>query len=424
MSEVDGEVQSVLLCSCNSKAFHCPRAEIRFDNSERMKAGVHIMKSTVSPKKPRLTRYDGVSSRLLATYDPQRIFIDVSEKVTAMGFGVVDLFAGAGGISVGLKSAGFNVLTAVELVEVAAETHRLNFPETSVFCGDIGEFEAAEFVDSNDVQVVAGGPPCQGFSVAGKRDPDDPRNRLFEQFVRVVRETQPDYFVMENVPGILTMSKGKVRDAILEAFTEAGYPGTSIAVLEAADYGVPQLRTRAIFIGNKHGLPNPFPAPSHTPDNYTAIEDAIGDLPAWDRIPEWNHEWTKHSEAFTARISQVLPGNSLYDTFADAYKRQYKGFPSMTVKENHGGSHIHPELNRCISAREMARLQTFPDDFIFTGGMKKAMWQIGNAVPPVLAEKIGRALLPFLESIRTGRAPNYRRVVVEGEATHGPATLF
>ena len=169
-------------------------------------------------------------------------------------------------------------------------------------------------------------------------------------------------------------------------------------ILEAADYGVPQIRTRAIFIGNRLGLPNPFPAPQLTPENYTPIESAIGDLINKNPIPEFNHEWTKHSKQFEARIAKVKPGESLYETFYDAYKRQYKGVPSMTIKENHGGTHIHPTLNRCISAREMARLQSFPDEFIFEGSMKKAMWQIGNAVPPRLAECIGHAIAPFIEA--------------------------
>lgn len=376
-------------------------------------------------KTPRLARYEGVAAKLLESYDPNRVFVDISKGASSKNpFGVLDLFAGAGGISLGFEDAGFKVLCAVEIVEVAAETHRHNFPQTKVFCGDIGEFEPIEHVAIGDVDVVIGGPPCQGFSVAGKRDPNDPRNRLFEQFVRVVGETQPDYFVMENVPGILTMSQGKVKEAILEAFAEVGYPNVSIAILEAANYGVAQIRSRAIFIGNRHGLPNPFPAPLLSPENYVAIEQAIGDLPAWERNPDFNHEWSKHSKEFTARIAKVEPGGSLYETFADAYKRQYRGVPSMTVKENHGGTHIHPDFDRCISAREMARLQSFPDSFFFTGGMKKAMWQIGNAVPPKLAESIALALQPFLASVKSGKPPMFNRVILPGEATEGPTTLF
>jgi len=255
--------------------------------------------------------------------------------------------------------------------------------------------------------VVLGGPPCQGFSVAGKRDPNDPRNKLFREFVRVVDELKPDYFVMENVPGILTMQKGKVAEAILEAFDEIGYSWVSITVLETAALGVPQLRSRAIFIGNAKGMPNPFPAPILEKDQYIPIEDAISDLPPNTPLPDINHEWTRHSKKFIERISKVKARDSLYPTFLDAYKRQYLGVPSMTIKENHGGTHIHPTLNRCISAREMARLQSFPDDFIFTGSMKKAMWQIGNAVAPLMSEAIGKAILPFLKSIENGNPPNF-----------------
>ena len=367
-------------------------------------------------KVPRLGRYEGVAQKLLGTPDKNRVFIDISGiKPTKSEFSVIDLFAGAGGISLGFKQSGYKIQSAVEIVQVAADTHTLNFPETKVFCEDIEKIETADLMHQGDPQIVIGGPPCQGFSVAGHRNPKDPRNRLFEQFVRIVRESQPDYFVMENVPGILTMSNGKVKDAILEAFEEAGYPGVSIAVLEAADYGAPQIRSRAIFIGNRHGLPNPFPAPILTKDNYVPIEAAIGDLIFKDRNPDINHEWTKHSKEFEKRISKVQPGGSLYDTFADAYKRQYQGVPSMTIKENHGGTHIHPTLNRCISAREMARLQTFPDDFYFTGGMKKAMWQIGNAVPPILANSIAKALTPFLEAIESKKTPKYKRVILDGE---------
>jgi DNA (cytosine-5)-methyltransferase 1 len=288
-------------------------------------------------------------------------------------------------------------------VEVAAETHHKNFPDSHIYCGDISDYSPLQFVRRKQVQVVVGGPPCQGFSVAGQRDPNDPRNKLFREFVRVVKELKPDYFVMENVPGILTMQKGKVAEAILEAFEEIGYPDVSIAILETATLGVAQLRSRAIFIGNRHGLSNPFPAPLLDKNNFVSIESVISDLPSDTPIPEINHEWTKHSKKFIERISKVKPGESLYPSFIDAYKRQYMGVPSMTIKENHGGTHIHPFLDRCISAREMARLQSFPDTFIFSGSMKKAMWQIGNAVAPLMSESIAKALIPFLDSIHQER---------------------
>jgi DNA (cytosine-5)-methyltransferase 1 len=176
-----------------------------------------------------------------------------------------------------------------------------------------------------------------------------------------------------------------------------------VAILESAAYGVPQIRPRAIFIANRLGMPNPYPQSQLNQEEYKAIESAISDLPEYTPIPEINHEWTKHSREYMERLAQVPPGGSLYTKYVDAFKRQYPGKPSMTVKENHGGTHIHPYLNRVISAREMARLQTFPDSFIFEGSMKKAMWQIGNAVPPRLAECIGYALIPYLNDIAINR---------------------
>lgn len=365
-------------------------------------------RSPQKKKTPNLSRYSAVAEKLISQEDPNRVFVNTTKiKKSLSTFGVVDLFSGAGGMSLGFQQAGFQILSAVEVVPIAAETHHLNFPDSHIHCGDIAEYNPLEVVKKKEVKVVVGGPPCQGFSVAGKRDPNDPRNKLFREFVRVVDALRPDYFVMENVPGILTMQNGKVAEAILEAFADIGYNSVSIAILETATLGVAQLRSRAIFIGNAKGMPNPFPAPILDKENFIPIEDAISDLPAMSPIPEINHEWTKHSKQFIERISKVKPGESLYPTFLDAYKRQYLGVPSMTIKENHGGTHIHPTLDRCISAREMARLQSFPDSFIFAGSMKKAMWQIGNAVAPLMAEAIGKALIPFLESIQSGEVAKF-----------------
>lgn len=357
-------------------------------------------------KKARLGRYERLQRELAADLsDTYKDSVDINAPVLPdTHFNFLDVFCGAGGMTQGMKQAGLIPIASVEINPFASKTHINNFPECHHYSGDIQELNPQEWLRSNgspEVHLVVGGPPCQGFSVAGRRDPEDSRNRLFSEFVRVVSELKPWYFVMENVPGILTMQKGAVKTAILEAFAEAGYPNASIAVLEAAAYGVPQLRARAIFIANRFGLPNPYPKPQLTPSDYRPIESAISDLPAFDPIPEINHEWTRHSAAYMERLAQVPPGGSLYPSFLDAFKRQYPGLPSMTIKENHGGTHIHPHLNRVISAREMARLQTFPDSFIFAGPMKKAMWQIGNAVPPRLAEAIGQALIPSLNTIAT-----------------------
>jgi len=350
-------------------------------------------------KQPKLGRYERIQREL---EDTHQIFIDINTPLKPLiSYNFLDLFCGAGGFTQGLVQAGFNPIASVEISAIASATHRRNFPNCHHFCGDIQNFHPQTWladVGSPPIHLVVGGPPCQGFSVAGKRDPDDPRNQLFQEFIRIVSQALPWYVVMENVPGILTLKKGKVKEAILAEFAAIGYPHVSVAILEAAAYGVPQIRPRVIFIANRLRRKNPYPQPQLLPEQYNSIESAIADLPPYTPMPEINHEWTRHSPEYTERIAQVPPGGSLYETYVDAFKRQYPGKPSMTVKENHGGTHIHPYLNRVISAREMARLQTFPDSFIFEGTMKKAMWQIGNAVPPRLAECIGYALLPDLEN--------------------------
>lgn len=311
-----------------------------------------------------------------------------------------DLFSGAGGISVGASSAGLQKVFSVEIDNDASQTIRNNFPTSIHYQLPIEDLDTERLLmdlDGTAVNVIFGGPPCQGFSVAGLRNPKDPRNRLFTEFVRIVDAVRPEFVVLENVPGILTMEDGRVKDEIIRQFEAIGYPNMSVRILEAAAYGVPQLRTRAIFIANRLGVPNPYPRAMLNPADYVPIERAIEDLKKIPRNGALNHEWTRHSRRLEARISAVPPGGSLYDTFRDAYKRQHRGVPSMTVKENHGGCHIHYELDRVLSAREMARLQTFPDDFAFSGTFKRAYWQIGNAVPCLLAQHIASAIRIALE---------------------------
>jgi DNA (cytosine-5)-methyltransferase 1 len=357
-------------------------------------------------KKPKLGRYERIQRELNNNeQDPYKIFIEIeSISKSTNEYSFVDLFSGAGGMTQGLVQAGLRPVASVEINPIASATYIKNFPNCHHFSGDINQFDPIEQLNQigmPEIHLVVGGPPCQGFSVAGKRDPNDPRNHLFRQFIRVVSEIRPWYVVMENVPGIITMQQGAVKEAIFEAFDAIGYSHISVAIIESANYGVPQIRPRAIFIANRFGMLNPYPKPQLLPYQYKPIESAIDDLPEYTPVPEINHQWTKHSNKYMERIAQVPPGGSLYATYVDAFKRQYPGQPSMTVKENHGGTHIHPYLNRVISAREMARLQTFPDSFIFEGSMKKAMWQIGNAVPPRLAECIGYAMLPYLKKIQT-----------------------
>ena len=356
-------------------------------------------------RKPNLIRNSKIKSDLrnsLLNLNSEWIDTTTIKPNKELKFNSVDLFAGAGGISCGFDMAGINSALGIEIDPVASETYKKNFPNAQQYCGDIKELsekKVKEMLGNQEIHIVTGGFPCQGFSVAGFRDPDDKRNVLYKEVVRVVKELQPWFVILENVPGVVTMKKGEVYRTIIKDFERIGYPNMSVHILEAADYGVGQLRTRAIFIANRFGLKNPYPIPQLKPEQYTPIEKAIGDLKDKKPDPLINHEWTKHSKEFEERIKKVKPGGSLYEHFVDAYKRQYKGVPSMTIKENHGGTHIHYELDRCISAREMARLQSFPDDFIFSGTMKKAMWQIGNAVPPIMFKNIALGVLPKLKEI-------------------------
>jgi DNA (cytosine-5)-methyltransferase 1 len=348
--------------------------------------------------KDAISRYAGLRQQL----DRDKIFNgNWSEVDTAnmpdskCSITFVDLFSGAGGMSVGASMAGLKKIGSVEIDPDASSTIRKNFPESTHFEMPIEKLTEAmldKALSGKKINIVFGGPPCQGFSVAGLRKPSDPRNKLFHEYIRVVKHLKPEFVVMENVPGILTMERGRVYQEIVRQFAEAGYPDMTVRILESATFGVPQLRTRAIFIANRIGLKNPYPKPIFNRENYRTIESAIEDLKHIPRFGVPNHEWTQHSEEFEKRIAQVPHGGSLYDTFRDAFKRQYQGVPSMTVKENHGGCHIHYELHRVLSAREMARLQTFPDDFIFTGRFKRVYWQVGNAVPCLMAKHIALAV--------------------------------
>lgn len=344
----------------------------------------------------RKSRYTNLSKMIESKYN-NTFEIDTSTvSFNQNEFNFIDLFAGGGGISLGFKQAGFNKILDVEILEHACKTLKRNFPESLHFCSDIRELNIKEYIKDKEIHLVVGGPPCQGFSVAGKRNPSDIRNMLFEEFHRIIKEVKPLFFVLENVPGIITLDSGKFNERILNGFEELGYE-VSIRILEAADYGVPQLRSRAIYVGNRINSLNPYPKKIYKPNDYLTIDNAISDLEELETKEEINHVWTNHSKKFIERIAKVKPGESLYTSFRDAYKRQRKGHPSMTIKENHGGTHIHYSLDRCISAREMARIQTFPDDFIFEGSHKQAFIQIGNAVPVQLAKHIGLAIYKALD---------------------------
>lgn len=310
----------------------------------------------------------------------------------------VDLFCGAGGLSKGLEMAGLDGVCGLDWFEEAGKTYQRNFHHPFVY-GDISEAEVKQrFYDTVRVQlagrrlsVVAGGFPCQGFSMAGNRIVNDPRNRLYLEMLAIVRELQPDFVVCENVKGLRSMLGGRVEQKIVEDYRAIGYE-MNVATLSAADYFTPQKRERVIFIGNRIGVANYHPQPILKPSEYITTGQAIGDLVDYPEDAAFNHVPTKHRPDMQQRMLACPEGQSLYKGYSDAWKKCPWNEASCTIKENHGGVNVHPKLPRVLTAREMARLQSFPDDFIFEGTKNKQLVQIGNAVPCFLGKAIGLAV--------------------------------
>lgn len=328
-------------------------------------------------------------------------WIDISkewEKPKEQDLTFVDLFCGAGGLSKGLEMSGMHGVCGLDWFKEAGMTYRRNFHHKHVE-GDITlpevkkEFYNAvkDGLNGRQLTVVAGGFPCQGFSMAGNRIVDDPRNSLYKEMLEIVKNLQPEYVICENVVGLRTMLNGGVERKILSDFEEAGYK-MNVTTLCAADYYTPQKRQRVIFIGNRIGATNYHPKPILTKDQYKTTGEAIQDLMDHPEDPAFNHVPTKHRPDMAERMLALPEGQSLYKGYSDAWKKCPWNEASCTIKENHGGVNIHPKLPRVLTAREMARLQSFPDDFIFEGKKNKQLVQIGNAVPPLLGKAIGLAV--------------------------------
>lgn len=312
----------------------------------------------------------------------------------------IDLFSGAGGLSCGFVMAGFNPIASVEIMPEAVETYKYNFIQKKKFnekveTRDIRLPEVKEklyeSVNEKKVDVIIGGFPCQGFSMAGYRVVEDPRNSLYKEMKEIVEKLQPEYVVMENVEGLRSMLNGKVEQKIIEDYEKIGYK-INLTVLNSADYGVPQTRKRVIFIGNRIGKTNYHPKPLLEEKNYITLGQGIKRFMNLEEKYEINHIFTRHTEEMKQRLSAVPEGKSLYKNYSDAWKKSPWNKPSCTIKENHGGTNIHPKLPRCLTARELAALQSFPDDFIFKGSKKWQLVQIGNAVPPLMGKAIGLAI--------------------------------
>ena len=340
--------------------------------------------------------------------------------------GFVDLFCGAGGFTIGLERAGWLPLLGVDINPHAAATHRLNFPHAAHETADLGDEEIrqrlANQFSGQEIALVAGGPPCQGFSMFGRRrfvntrgyaPHSDPRNRLVFAFVEFVKQVQPRWFLMENVPGLANLDGGAFLEVLLEEFRAAGYENAEARILNAADYGVPQLRRRLVIIGNKTGHVIPWPKrkffadPKDWQDAHRGVGEVITDLStekSYDRVS--CHVPMNHKPLLVERYKYIPEGGRLdvsalpdhlksgYRTkevknYSHVFKRLHRDKPSMTMVPGHNAFPIHPWLNRALTVREAARIQTFPDTVEFTGPRQEQCIQVGNAFPPLLAEIIG-----------------------------------
>ena len=387
---------------------------------------------------------------------------------------VIDLFSGCGGLNEGFKRAGFKTLVSNDIWNPAKETFENNNDSTDFILGDITQKKIRDKIISlgKKADIIIGGPPCQAYSMAGARDVDDPRGKLFEDYVRIVKDVRPKYFIMENVIGLLSMEhdrvnlkpseyrklaeikklerekaslllkrkqskntkavkflksdereleeikellkekkkttsglRVKVTETIKKRFGRLGYD-VQIQVLNAADYGVPQKRQRVIVIGGLDNNPIKFPDPSYKAKsnsknlelfksnlaNWITVKDAIDDLKNKPEDIAFNHIFTKNGKAFQRKLKKTPVGKTVYGGFSDAYFRCPPNEPSRTVKENHGGVFIHYEKDRFMTPRELARLQSFDDKFIFKGTKSQILVQIGNAVPPKLGYEIATSI--------------------------------
>lgn len=371
---------------------------------------------------------------------------------------VIDLFSGCGGLSHGFIKDGYNIKKAVEFDPSIAKTYSMNHPDVDIIIDDIKNIDESGVFNKGDADIIIGGPPCQGFSMAGARIRDgfidDPRNYLFKHYFNVVKTVKPKVFVMENVKGIMTMQNGKIFNEILRIFSDKelldGRPYTIYhRVVKAMDFGIPQKRERMIIIGTtkkdidfeamwqitKERIVKDYP-------NYFSpvnIADAIENLPptttdgsiinpepytsyqkflSSDRSTISNHTQTKHSKIAIERMKKIGNGENftvLNEQINSVHSGSYgrlcweEQAPTITTRFDTpaGGRFIHPTENRTLSPREAARIQSFPDDFVFYGNKTSICKQIGNAVPP----KISYFLAKFVSNIMNEEELIYEPII-------------
>lgn len=320
------------------------------------------------------------------------------------GYKFIDLFSGAGGLSCGLVMAGFTPVASVEIMPEAVQTYKYNFINKKGFDEKVEirdirlekvKKELYKSIENQHIELIVGGFPCQGFSMAGNRVIADPRNSLYLEMLEIVKNVKPDYVMMENVEGLRSMLDGKVETQIINDYKKIGYE-INVTTLNAADYGVAQQRKRVIFIGNRVGKKNYHPKPLYDCKNYKTLGSAICKYMEMEEDKSINHIFTRHTDDMKKRLAKVPEGKSLFKNYSDSWKKSPWDKPSCTIKENHGSVNIHPKLPRVLTARELAAIQSFPDDFIFQGAKKWQLVQIGNAVPPLLGKAIGLAIVKGL----------------------------
>lgn len=394
-------------------------------------------------------------------------------RVTLDALRCIDLFAGAGGLSEGLREAGFHAMYANEVQPIYAATYAKNHPEANVDARDIRDVDPQLVreelgLNRGELDLVAGGPPCQGFSInAPSRSAADDRNHLFRDFLRFVAEFKPLAVLIENVPGLVSFGEGETLTAILESLDELGYT-SDVRILYAPHYGVPQTRWRTIIIGMRNGLSpdDAFPDPIHDAPRrvnftsvfgkrslvvapaisglrHTTVQDAISDLPKlingevgkplkpYRTTPKneyqiqlrqgsnrvHNHQAARLSETNLERLRHIPPGGNWTNIpfhllpagmrrarSTDHTKRYGRATPDglsstiLTKCDPHWGAYFHYEQDRTFTVREAARIQSFPDRFVFLGSRVAQYAQVGNAVPPLLAKAIGIGIRECLEA--------------------------
>lgn len=358
-----------------------------------------------------------------------------------MAFKVLDLFSGAGGLSRGFYDAGYEVVLGVDFDKAALKTFKENHGQAEAMNLDLFDHDnidvIIDFLKNRKIKldVLVGGPPCQGFSVAGPRDMNDKRNTLYTAMVELADRVKPQVVVLENVPGMVQTNGGIGAKRVVEDFAKIGYNMVA-KLLYGPDYGLPQIRKRVFFVGLKDNTKEfIFPEATVDKEHYITCEQAIGDLPSLQtadgeiiygetiqnyEIPaqnEYQKKMRAHSKNIQNHIGSIpiektkymislVPEGKNYKALPEQYRGMYKYHealtryhskkPSRTINTGHR-SHFHYKWNRIPTVRESARLQSFPDDFIFYGNKSEQYRQVGNAVPPMLGQVVAEALLSYLK---------------------------